>query len=135
MMRNLLYSLLFLLAGSWALTSCSSKGPDPAAIAAQAAKGYYDQLLEGRYDDFVDAQYRPDSIPSAYRAQLIANAKMYIGEQKEKHQGLTRVTVSRAAADTMHHTADVYMVFHYGDSTHEEVLVPMVEKKGVWYRR
>lgn len=127
--------LIVLIVGSALCWSCSAEGPTPGEVAAQAAKAYYDQLLEGKYGEWVDAQYRPDSIPSAYREQLIANAKMYLGEQKAEHGGLTAVAISRAVADTARHTAEVYMVFHYGDSTREEVLVPMVEHGGVWYRR
>ena len=38
-------------------------------------------------------------------------------------------------AKTVRRVANVFIVFAYGDSTTEEVLVPMVLHKGVWYMR
>lgn len=114
---------------------CGSEGTKPEDVAAQAAKAYYDLLIEGKYDRFVDGRYQPDSIPAGYREQLIANMKMYMGEQEAIRRGLRQVRIMSAKADTALHAANVFLVFVYGDSTSEEVLVPMVEHKGVWYTR
>ena len=121
--------------GFCALCWSCDHGPAPEEVAAQAAKTYYDLLLQGKYDQFVDGRYQPDSIPASYREQLVANAKMFIGEQQEAHRGIKEVRIANAKADTLHHVANVFLVFVYGDSTNEEVLVPMVEHKGVWYTR
>ncbi len=122
-------------AGIVLMVSCSREGPSAADVAARAAKIYYDSLFAGGYGQWVDAQYRPDSIPKSYREQLIANAKMYVGEQQAEHQGVSEVLINHAAADTANHVADVFLTFVYADSTREEVLVPMVESGGVWYLR
>ena len=82
-------------------------------LAAIAAKGYYDELLQGKYEEFVDATYRRDSIPAVYREQLIANAKMYIGQQNVEHQGIKEVTIANAKADTARRTAQVFLVLNY----------------------
>lgn len=116
------------------IVNCSTR-PDPAGVAAQAAKQYYDYLLEGKYETFIDGQYRPDSIPGSYREQLIMNAKMFMGQQQREHRGIKETRIVNAEADTARHEANVFMVFCYGDSTTEEVLVPMVENKGIWYLR
>lgn len=116
------------------IVNCSTR-PDPAGVAAQAAKQYYDYLLEGKYEAFIDGQYRPDSIPGSYREQLIMNAKMFMGQQQREHRGIKETRIVNAEADTARHEANVFMVFCYGDSTTEEVLVPMVENKGIWYLR
>ena len=116
------------------IVNCSTR-PDPADVAAQAAKQYYDYLLEGKYEAFIDGQYRPDSIPGSYREQLIMNAKMFMGQQQREHRGIKETRIVNAEADTARHEANVFMVFCYGDSTTEEVLVPMVENKGIWYLR
>jgi hypothetical protein len=123
--------LLFVLVS---LAGCKSE-PTAADIAAQAAKQYYVSLLHGKYDQFVDGQFQPDRIPGSYREQLIANAKMFIGQQKEEHRGIRDVRIMNAKADTIHHVADIFLVFAYGDSTNEEIVVPMVEYKGVWYMK
>ncbi|MBQ6210200.1 MAG: hypothetical protein IJK42_10590 [Prevotella sp.] len=130
-MRNIIYVFCaFLLASLYA---CGGK--DPGEVAAHAAKQYYDYLLQEKYDAFVDGQYRPDAIPSSYREQLIANAKMFMGQQSKEHRGIKEVRIVNAQADTARHAANVFLLFAYGDSTSEEVNVPMVEHEGIWYLR
>lgn len=127
-MRKLLYLALLLIA-----VDCG--GTDPAEVASAAAKEYYKLLLEGKYDEYVDGFYRPDSIPGSYRSQLIDNAKMFMAQQKEERRGLLDVRVVSAKVDTSLHVANVFLILSYGDSTNEEIVVPMVEQKGVWYMR
>ncbi|RKW59943.1 hypothetical protein [Hoylesella loescheii] len=128
-MKKLFYFFVALLA-----VACSS-GPDPGEVAAQAAKEYYTQLLAGKYEHYVDGFYRPDSIPASYRRQLIDNAKMFVGQQKDERRGILDVRVVNAVADTTKRSANVFLIFAYGDSTSEEVVVPMVQHRGVWYMR
>ncbi len=128
-MKKLFYSFLALLA-----VACASE-PDAGEVAAQAAKVYYEQLLAGKYEHWVDGFYRPDSIPASYRRQLIDNAKMFVGQQKEERRGILDVRVVNGVADTAKHSANVFLLFAFGDSTSEEVVVPMVQHRGVWYMR
>ena len=74
------------------------------------------------------------SIPASYHEQLVANAKMFLGQQ-DGHDGIKEVKYVIAKADTSKHVADVFLKFVYGNGTAEEVIVPMVEHKGVWYMR
>jgi len=128
-MKKLFYFFVALLA-----VACSA-GPAPGEVAAQAAKEYYTQLLAGKYEHYVDGFYRPDSIPASYRRQLIDNAKMFVGQQKDERRGILDVRVVNAVADTTKRSANVFLIFAYGDSTSEEVVVPMVQHRGVWYMR
>ena len=123
------YFLLFI---SLFLFSCSGKHEETDIVGA-AAKQYYDYLLVGNYEAFVDGQYHRDSISPNYREQLIANAKMFIAQQRREHRGLYEVQVVKTSVNEKAHSADAFLVFVYGDSTREEVLVPMVEHKGLWY--
>lgn len=136
-MRRFFYVLLFFcLILCPALVGCGgTDGPHPEQVAARAAKVYYDELLKGHYEQFVDGRYQPDSIPQSYREQLVTNAKMFVGQQKEEHRGIQEVRIADAKADTVKHVAEVYLTLVYGDSTKEQVVVPMVEEKGVWYMR
>lgn len=113
--------------------SCSSgKNPDPGVLAGKAAKVYYDKLLQGNYAEYVDGFYRPEKIPDGYRAQLVENAKMFVGQQKEEHKGIAHVAVARVKADTAHHVADVFLTLSYGDSVREQIVIPMIQKNGIW---
>ncbi len=131
-MRRLFFFLLFPL-----LAACSGKpsGPDEASLAAQAAKVYYDQLLKGDYGSFVDGRYQPTPMPESLRQQLIANAKMFLAQQEKDHKGIKSVSVTDGRADTAKHVANAFLTFTYGDGTKEQVVVPMVEVKDVWYMR
>lgn len=131
-MRKLLFFLFFPL-----LAACSGKpsGPDAAQLAANAAKTYYEQLLKGDYGSFVDGRYQPTELPESYRQQLIANAKMFVGQEEKEHKGIKSVAVADGRADTAKHVANAFLTFTYGDGTKEQVVVPMVEVKDVWYMR
>lgn len=131
-MRKLLFFLFFPL-----LAACSGKpsGPDAAQLAANAAKTYYEQLLKGDYGSFVDGRYQPTELPESYRQQLIANAKMFVGQEQKEHKGIKSIAVADGRADTAKHVANAFLTFTYGDGTKEQVVVPMVEVKEVWYMR
>lgn len=116
------------------LAACTEQ-PRPEDIAGAAAKTYYEMLSRGEYDFFVDGTYRPDSLPDSYREQLVAAARMYVGEIQEAHRGIRQVRLEKATADTARRTGEAYLVFAYGDSTTEETVVPMVYHEGVWYMR
>ncbi|MCH4146801.1 MAG: hypothetical protein LKG25_07100 [Prevotella sp.] len=131
-MKKIFFPILLIV--GLALTSCH-KGPTPDDVAALVAKDYYEQLLQGHYEEYVDGHYQPDSIPASYREQLIRNAKMFIAQQQEEHRGIKQLRVVEAKADTVKHVANVFLAFSYGDSTTEEVVVPMVYQKGIWYLR
>lgn len=119
----------------WASVIACTKQPDPADMAAQTARQYYDYLMQGQYEMFVDGMNQPDSIPDSYREQLITNARMFVGQQQDEHRGIRQIRVVNAKADTAQHVANVFLVFTYGDSTNEEILVPMVLRHGIWYMR
>lgn len=118
------------------LACCSKpKAADPAEVAGRAAKLYYEYLLKGDYASFIDGCYRPEQIPSNYREQLTANAKMYVGQMNKEHDGMKSVSIIKSEADTLRHTANVFLNVVYGDSTREQILVPMVEYRNNWYMR
>ena len=117
----------------WGLSSCSSR--DSADVAAHVAKQYYDGLLRGKYEEFVDGTYRPEKIPDSYRDQLIVNMKMFMNQQQREHRGIKETRIVNAELSENEREANVFLVLCYGDSTMEEISVPMVESDGNWYLR
>lgn len=115
--------------------SCKKETPDPGYFAGIAAKGYYDLLLAGKYNDFVAGYNQPNRIPKGYHEQLLLNARMFMEQQQEEHKGLAGIHVLHAKADTARHVADVFLQMVYGDSTKEQVVVPMVLVHGDWKMR
>lgn len=128
-MKKLLYLFVVMM-----IVACTSS-PDEGEVAARAAKEYYGYLLQGNIASFVDGHYRPDSIPDTYREQLITNTKMYVNQQNEEHRGIKDIRIVDTKTDMQKHAANVFLVLSFGDSTSEEILVPMVESGGVWYLR
>ena len=123
-------SLISLIA-LFALLSCSSP-LSPEQQAALAAEGYYRHLLAGEYDQFLEGRAGVDSLPDGYREQLLTGYRQFMAQQQEKHEGITAVSVSNVRTDSLDHYTSVFLLLCYGDSTQEEIVVPMVEHNGSW---
>ena len=109
--------------------ACSS--PSKEELASLAAKGYYQHLIEGDYDHFLEGRLMADSLPDDYRSQLIDGYSQFMAQQQDRG-GITEVRVSRAYTDSTQQYTSVMLMLCYGDSTTEEVVVPMVERNGRW---
>ena len=116
-----------------AASSCSPAKPqNPNELAVRAAKVYYDYLIAGNFEAYVDGFYRPDSIPGSYREQLIVNAKQYMAGMKARHSGVSDIVVTRAETDTLGDYTNVFMLITFADSIREEIVVPMVKRGNEW---
>lgn len=118
----------------FALLSCSSP-LSPEQQAALAAEGYYRHLLAGEYDQFLEGRAGADSLPDSYREQLLTGYRQFMAQQQEKHDGITAVSVSNVRTDSLDHYTSVFLLLCYGDSTQEEIVVPMVEHNGSWWMK
>ena len=127
-MRKLAY--LVLLACLVWVAACGGN-PTKEELASLATKGYYQHLIEGDYDHFLEGRLLADSLPDDYRSQLIDGYHQFMAQQQDRG-GITEVRVSRAYTDSTQHYTSVMMQLCYGDSTTEEVIVPMVEHDGRW---
>ena len=104
-----------------------------------AAKGYYDHLIHGEYEQFyegLDHRTLSDgttlSTDSAYRSQMLDNLRQFMARQAQEHRGVLEVRVSNATTDTVQQLTNVFLVLCFADSTNEEIVVPMVERHGAW---
>lgn len=118
--------LVFLVLGA----ACSS--PTREELASLAAKGYYQHLIEGDYEHFLEGRLMADSLPDDYRSQLIDGYQQFIAQQQKARGGINEVRISRAFTDSTQQYTSVLLMLCYGDSTTEEVVVPMVERDGRW---
>ena len=102
-------------------------------LAALAAKGYYDHLIHGEYEQFYEGMdQRALSEEPAYRSQMLDNLRQFMVRQEQEHRGVLEVRVSNAITDTVQQFTNVFLVLCFGDSTNEEIVVPMVERNGAW---
>lgn len=105
-------------------------------IAGRAAVQYYGYLQHHDFASFVDGVYYGKPIPKDYRALLEKNAEIFVHEQDSLRRGIKKVKLSKADLMKNDSTlAAVYLLLSYGDSTTEEVLVPMIKRKDVWYMK
>ena len=124
-MRKYLVSLVFLVA------DCG--GPSREELASLAAKGYYEHLIHGEYEQFYEGMdQRELSGEASYRSQMLDNLRQFMARQEQEHRGVLEVRVSNATTDTVQQLTNVFLVLCFGDSTNEEVVVPMVERHGAW---
>ena len=126
-----LFTFLFFFTFLFSLfTACSS--PSREEVASLAAKGYYQHLIEGDYEHFIEGREFADSLPADYRSQLIDGYSQFLAQQQSARGGIREVRVSRAFTDSTQNYTSVLLMFCYGDSTTDEVVVPMVERNGRW---
>jgi len=122
--------LIGLLGCMSVLINCS--GPTPEELASLTAKGYYEHLFHGEYDQFLAGKIVNYSNEGDYKKQLIDNCHQFVIQQEELHHGVRDIRISNAMTDTVQKYTNVFLVFCFGDSTSEEVVVPMVERNGKW---
>ena len=115
------------------LLSCGS--PSKEELASLAAKGYYEHLIRGEYEQFLEgkALMPLDSIGTIDRMEEHAtNLRQFMAQQESAHHGIREVRISNAKTDTTVHVTNVFLVLCFGDSINEEIVVPMVEQEGRW---
>ena len=133
-MKRIMFPLLFALL--FLLMACGKKTEvDQGELAGRAAKLYYEQLLKGQYDAFLGGENRSDKLPDGYRKQLLTNLRQFVEQQKEEHNGIDSVSFVSSVFSEKDSTASAFLLFHYGDRTAKQVVVPMLKKKGVWIMR
>ncbi len=130
-------SLSILIAVALLLAACGEKkkNVDQGKLAAKAAKHYYEQLLKGDYEAFLDNENRTNNLPDNYRKQLLLNLKQFVAQQDSVHHGIDSITLGASHFSAKDNTASVFLLFYYGDKTTEQVVVPMVKERGKWILR
>ena len=98
-MKKLLFFMIFSM--GLGLSSCKEESPDPGYLAGIAAKGYYDLLLEGKYEEYVAGFNQPYRIPKGYHEQLVLNAEMYVEQQQKEHAGMKKIDMPRLIPPAM----------------------------------
>ena len=130
-------SLSILIAVALLLAACgeNKKNVDQGKLAAKAAKHYYEQLLKGDYEAFLNNENRTNNLPDNYRKQLLLNLKQFVAQQDSVHHGIDSITLGASHFSAKDNTASVFPLFYYGDKTTEQVVVAMVKERGKWILR
>lgn len=129
------------------LMACSSEVSQEQRAMTTAQK-YYEQLVAGDYNSFVEGSLMgQDSVPESYKLQMLLNARMFVERMQKEHNGIKSVKAMRAKVDTIMSrlsgdpeaiqeiVAQAYLSVAFADSSIEEIVVPMVFKDDIWYLR
>ena len=115
--------------------------------AATQARQYYESLAEGDAVRFLEGKAGIEHQPADYGEQLLKAVEQYRDERERKHGGIRSVRISDNTLQgavqkgrgkdcdcrQADGTVKAFLILCYGDSTQEEILVPMVEvKDGEW---
>jgi len=119
------------LIGPMGLVGCGG-GVTPEQQASLAAEGYYRHLAAGEVEQFLEGRAGADSLPEEYREQLVVGCRQFVAQQQREHKGIRGVSTTNARMDTTLRQMQVFLLLQYGDSTEEEIVVPMVEAAGRW---
>ena len=116
------------------IISCS--GVSSEELASLAAKGYYEHLIHGEYEKYLEGKVGLNAHEkNEYWSQLIDNCHQFMRQQETSHRGVREVRIVNATTDTIQKYTNVFMVLCFGDSTNEEIVVPMVEQNGRWFMK
>lgn len=114
--------------------SCGN--PTAEEMTSLAAKGYYEHLIHGEYEQFLQGKAGLNKhSEEEYWNQLRDNCHQFVHQQEQAHRGIHEVRVVNAKTDTLQKYTNVFLMLCFGDSTNEEIVVPMVECDGRWYMR
>ena len=109
------------------LTEFSSSG------ARRAAEYFYSLLANGQGQVYVDNMQEASSMDSCKYVQFVDLMDQFLHEENELRGGIVH---ARANKDTI--VDSVSMVFldvQFGDSTREEIMLPIVYTRGRWWIR
>ena len=125
-MRKLLYFFIALVTISVIVSSCRKD-----MSAREAAEKYYGYLIKGDVDGYMRGMADYDSLTEEYREQLRDMFLQYLDYEKQMRSGLISVEATR---DTLidEHNSYVFVLVTYGDSTQEQLSLPLVLTDKGW---
>lgn len=95
----------------------------------------YNSLINGDYAKYVSCVQSNDSITESYRNGLINAAKQFMAREKEEKGGIASVNVISAKTNESGTYSLVMLSLCFGDSTSEEVAIPVVKINDSWRLR
>ncbi|MBR4757660.1 MAG: DUF4878 domain-containing protein [Bacteroidaceae bacterium] len=122
-----LYTLYLALAISM-LVSCRE---NEHKAARKAAEQYYGYLIDGDVEKYVKAIHDYNELPEEYRNQLRDMFAQYLDNEQKMRGGLIQ---ARALHDTIVDDlyAHILMEVTFGDSTQEQVFLPLILTDKGW---
>ena len=127
-------SHLLVLLLSYLLTACSpgGKGEGLQPPTADEVMAYYELYRSGNYADYVKAMQSCDDKPADFCKQMADALKQHAARIKAEKGGAVSAEFLRTEMHAEHSAADAYLSVTYGDSTKEEIILPLVFWQDKW---
>ena len=127
-------SPLLVLLLSYLLTACSpgGKGEGLQPPTADEVMAYYELYRSGNYADYVKAMQSCDDKPADFCKQMADALKQHAARIKAEKGGAVGAEFLRTELHAEHSAADAYLSVTYGDSTKEEIILPLVFWQDKW---
>ena len=127
-------SPLFVLLLSFLLAACSpgGKGEGLQPPTADEVMAYYELYRSGNYADYVKAMQSCDDKPADFCKQMADALKQHAARIKAEKGGAVGAEFLRTELHAEHSAADAYLSVTYGDSTKEEIILPLVCWQDKW---
>ena len=127
-------SPLLVLLLSYLLTACSpgGKGEGLQPPTADEVMAYYELYRSGNYADYVKAMQSCDDKPAEFCKQMADALKQHAARIKAEKGGAVSAEFLRTEMHAEHSAADAYLSVTYGDSTKEEIILPLVFWQDKW---
>ena len=127
-------SPLLVLLLSYLLTACSpgGKGEGLQPPTADEVMAYYELYRSGNYADYVKAMQSCDDKPAEFCKQMADALKQHAARIKAEKGGAVGAEFLRTELHAEHSAADAYLSVTYGDSTKEEIFLPLVFWQDKW---
>ena len=134
MLKKIIYPILVLLL----LSACGGNNnvdlsEKSSAGARRAAEHFYSLLAKGDAKMYVDNMSQVSKMDSCKYSQFVDLIDQFLYEEKEIRGG---ILVANASEDKMMDSISmVYLDVLFGDSTREEIMLPLVYSRGRWWLR
>lgn len=119
------------------LLSCFEVGNNLADFsstgARHAAEYFYSLLANGQGRDYIDNMQETSSMDSCKYEQFVDLMNQFLHEEKELRGGILHAKANRdSIVDSV---SMVFLDVQFGDSTREEIMLPIVYTRGRWWIR
>lgn len=135
---NKIYSTIILAFTLLFFTNCGSKSNsseenENATPSDTIAIYYYNLRANGNFDEYIASMHSCLNTTDDYKQRMRRMLQHHYKEIQEEKKGTNRVQVIKTTMHDNNKMANVYLNVVYNDSSHEEIIFPLIYENGKWF--